>query len=72
MMIAVRRISRRFIQLTFVFLLFVAVLPWQTALTAQFADEARTAKLMTLMYSSTIFFMALTLAGAWAYLSCND
>jgi uncharacterized membrane protein len=72
MMIAVRRTSRRFIELTFVFLLFVAVLPWPTALTAQFADEARTAKLVTVMYSSTMFFIALTMAGAWAYLSRNE
>jgi hypothetical protein len=62
MMIAVRRTSRRFIQLTFVFLLFVDVLPWPRALTAQFADEARTARPVTVMYSSTMFFIALTLA----------
>ncbi|MBV8461718.1 MAG: DUF1211 domain-containing protein [Acidimicrobiales bacterium] len=68
MMLAVRRTSRTFIECTFAFLLFVALLPWPTALTAEFADEASTSSLVTFIYSTTMFFIALSLMGSWAYL----
>jgi uncharacterized membrane protein len=69
MMLAVRRTSRVFIEITFGFLLFVALLPWPTALTAEFADEASGSALVTFIYSATMFLIALSLAGSWAYLS---
>jgi uncharacterized membrane protein len=69
MMLAVRQTNRAFIELTFVFLLFIALLPWPTALAAQFADEAKSAELVTVLYSSNMFFIAISLAGSWAYLN---
>jgi uncharacterized membrane protein len=80
MMLAVRRTSRRFIEISLVFLLFVALLPWPTALAAQFApsalgaelaDQARTARLVTVLYSSNMLIIALALTWSWAYLSLN-
>jgi uncharacterized membrane protein len=69
MMLAVRRASRFFIEITFGFLLFVALLPWPTALTAEFADEPSVSGLVAFIYSANMFLLALTLAGTWAYLS---
>lgn len=69
MMLAVRRTSRAFIEVSFVFLLFVALLPWPTALTAQFADEPKASTLVTVLYSSTMFFIAASMAGLWIYLT---
>src|ERR1700749_4550552 len=63
MMIAVRRTSRRFIEITLLFLLFIAVVPWPTARAAQFADEHRAARLVTVLYSVNMLFIALALAG---------
>ncbi len=72
MMIAVRRTTRAFSEITFAFLLFVALLPWPTALTAAFADEAKAARLVTVLYSSTMFMIALTLACLWSYSSRHE
>jgi uncharacterized membrane protein len=69
MMIAVRRTSRRFIEVTLVFLLFVALLPWPTALVAEFIDQHRAARLVTVLYSINMLCIALALAGSWAFLS---
>jgi uncharacterized membrane protein len=69
MMIAVRRTSRRFIEVTLVFLLFVALLPWPTALVAEFIDQHRAARVVTVLYSTNMLFIALALSGSWAYLS---
>jgi uncharacterized membrane protein len=80
MMLAVRRTSRRFIEITLVFLLFVTLLPWPTALAAQFAptslgseiaDKAKTARLVTVLYSSNMLVISLALAWSWWYLSRN-
>jgi TMEM175 potassium channel family protein len=68
MMLAVRRTSRTFIEITFAFLLFVALLPWPTALTAEFADEASTSGLVTFLYSATMLLIAASLVTAWSYL----
>jgi uncharacterized membrane protein len=69
MMLAVRRASRLFIEITFAFLLFVALLPWPTALTAEFADDSATASLVVFMYSANMLLIAVSLMGSWAYLS---
>lgn len=69
MMLAVRRTGRRFIELTLVFLLFIALLPWPTALTAQFIEHHSTARVVTVLYSTNMLLIALSLAGSWAYLS---
>lgn len=72
MMIAVRRTSRRFIEITLLFLLFISLLPWPTALTAQFIEHHSTARVVTVLYSTNMLLIALTLAGSWAYLSRRE
>jgi uncharacterized membrane protein len=72
MMIAVRRTSRRFIEVTLLFLLFIALLPWPTALVASFIEHHSTARVVTVLYSTNMLFIALTMAGSWAYLSRRD
>jgi uncharacterized membrane protein len=69
MMLAVRRTTRYFIELSFGFLLFVALLPWPTALMAEFANDSAPSGLVTFMYTATMFLIALSLAASWAYLS---
>jgi uncharacterized membrane protein len=69
MMLAVRRTTRYFIEITFVFLLFVALLPWPTALMAEFANDSVPSGLVTFLYTATMLLIALSLTGSWAYLS---
>ncbi|MGO9456314.1 MAG: TMEM175 family protein [Acidimicrobiales bacterium] len=69
MMSAVVITTRRFIERTLVFLLFVAAVPWPTALAAQFADEPRAARLVAALYSATMLLLSLALAWNWAYLT---
>jgi uncharacterized membrane protein len=68
MMLAVPRASRYFIEITFAFLLFVALLPWPTALIAEFANDASTSHPVTFLHSATMFLIAASLAGSWAHL----
>jgi uncharacterized membrane protein len=68
MLSAVRRIDRRFLELSLVFLLLVSVVPWPTALAAEYArsgDQARTA---AVLYAATMLCMGLAFAASWAYL----
>jgi len=72
MMSAVRTIDRRFLERTLAFLLFVSVIPWPTAIAAQYADQgfsqARTA---AILYASTMLLMGLTFAWGWQYLAAH-
>ena len=40
MMSAVRGINRRFLERTLAFLLFISIIPWPTALAADYANQA--------------------------------
>jgi len=72
MMSAVRTIDRRLLERTLAFLLFVSVIPWPTAIAAQYADQgfsqARTA---AILYASTMLLMGLTFAWGWQYLAAH-
>ena len=72
MMSAVRSIDRRFLERTLAFLLFISVIPWPTALAANYADhsfpEARAA---AVLYAATMLMMGLTFAWGWRYLSAH-
>ena len=61
MMSAVRSIDRRFLERTLAFLLFISVIPWPTALAANYADhgfpEARAA---AILYAATMLMMGLS------------
>jgi len=72
MMGAVRSIDRRFLERTLAFLLFISVVPWPTALAADYAREgfaqARTA---AILYAATMLLMGLTFAWGWRYLTIH-
>ena len=73
MMSAVRYVNRRFLERTLVFLLFVSIIPWPTALAAQYAKQggagARTA---AVLYAMSMMLMGLSFALGWRYLAAHD
>jgi len=69
MMSAVVRVNRRFLERTLLFLLFVSVIPWPTALAARYADQGSQAAPAAVLYAATMLLMALSFAGSWRYLS---
>jgi uncharacterized membrane protein len=73
MMSAVERINRRFLERTLVFLLFISIIPWPTALAAEYArtggSGARTA---AVLYASIMLLMGLSFAAGWRYLAGHD
>jgi uncharacterized membrane protein len=72
MMSAVRSIDRRFLERILCFLLFVSVIPWPTALAADYANQgfaqARTA---AVLYGATMCLMGLSFAWGWRYLTVH-
>jgi uncharacterized membrane protein len=72
MMGAVRGVTRRFLERTLVFLLFISVIPWPTALAAEYADRgASQARLAAILYASTMLLMGLSFAWSWSYLAAH-
>lgn len=70
MLSVVHRTNRRFQEITLAFLLFVALIPWPTALAATFADETSTAaRLVAALYSASLFMVGATFALGWFYLA---
>lgn len=69
MMSAVERINRRFLERTLVFLLFISLIPWPTAVAADYIQsgegQARTA---AVLYASIMLLMGLSFAAGWRYL----
>jgi uncharacterized membrane protein len=68
MMSAVRRINRRFLERTLLFLLFVSIIPWPTSIAAEYAQHASQARLAAVLYTATMLGMAVTFALGWRYL----
>ena len=69
MMSAVRGINRRFLERTLIFLLFISIIPWPTALAANYADRAvPEARAVAVLYAATMLMMGLTFAWGWSYL----
>jgi TMEM175 potassium channel family protein len=69
MMSAVRGINRRFLERTLIFLLFISIIPWPTALAADYADQAvPEARAVAVLYAATMLTMGLTFAWGWSYL----
>jgi uncharacterized membrane protein len=70
MMSAVERVNRRFLERTLLFLLFISLIPWPTALAAEYAraggEPARTA---AVLYASIMLAMGLSFAAGWRYLT---
>ena len=72
MMSAVRGISRRFLERTLAFLLFISIIPWPTALAASYADHAvPEARATAILYAATMLMMGLTFAWSWHYLATH-
>jgi uncharacterized membrane protein len=59
MMSAVRYINRRFLERTLVFLLFVSIIPWPTALAASYADTDQ-ARPAAILYATVMMLMGLS------------
>ena len=69
MMSAVRSINRRFLERTLIFLLFISIIPWPTALAADYADQTvPEARAVAFLYAATMLMMGLTFAWGWSYL----
>ncbi len=69
MMSAVQSINRRFLERTLLFLLFISVIPWPTALASSYADQGfAQARVAALIYATTMMLMGLSFAWSWRYL----
>jgi len=66
MMGAVRSIDRRFLERTLAFLLFISVIPWPTALAADYARQGTAdARAAAILYAVTMLMMGVTFAWGW-------
>jgi len=69
MMSAVRFVNRRFLERTLIFLLFVSIIPWPTALAAEHIRQGgEAARAVALLYAATMMLMGLSMAFSWRYL----
>ncbi len=68
MMSAVRQTNRRFLERTLLFLLFVSIIPWPTALAADYADQGAQARPAAVVYAGLMLLMGLSFAASWRYL----
>jgi uncharacterized membrane protein len=71
MMSAVRQINRRFLERTLLFLLFVSIVPWPTALAAEYADRGSQATTAAVLYAGVMMLMGLSFALSWRYLDTH-
>ena len=69
MMSAVREINRRFLERTLLFLLFVSVIPWPTAIAAEYATHGSQASVAAILYAATMLLMGLSFWEGWRYLA---
>jgi uncharacterized membrane protein len=69
---AVRFINRRFLERTLVFLLFISIIPWPTALASNYADQGvPQARAAAVLYAATMLMMGLSFTWGWRYLSAH-
>jgi uncharacterized membrane protein len=73
MMSAVRYVNRRLLERTLLFLLFVSIIPWPTALAAEHIRDGGTpARVVALLYAVTMMLMGLSMAASWRYLARHE
>ncbi len=73
MMSAVRYVNRRFLERTLLFLLFVSVIPWPTALAAEYGRQGGPpANAAALLYGVIMMLMGLSVALSWHYLDAHQ
>jgi uncharacterized membrane protein len=69
MMSAVSYVNRRFLERTLVFLLFVSLIPWPTALAAEYVtDGGSAARTVAVLYAATMLLLSLAMTASWRYL----
>lgn len=66
---AVRVLDRRFLERTLVFLLFVAIIPWPTALAASHAEQGSQALAAAVLYAGTMMMMGRAFTWGWSSLA---
>ena len=72
MMSAVCGINRRFLERTLAFLLFISIIPWPTALAADYANQSVSeARATAVLYAAAMLMMGLTFAWGWRYLAAH-
>ena len=72
MMGAVRSIDRRFLERSLAFLLFISIIPWPTALAADYARrDVADARAAAILYAATMLMMGLTFTWSWRYLDAH-
>jgi uncharacterized membrane protein len=70
MMAAVNRIDRRFLERTLLFLLFVSIIPWPTAIAAEYVDSgSQAARTAAVLYAGVMLLMGLSFSLGWRYLA---
>lgn len=69
MMAAVERINRRFLERTLLFLLFVSIIPWPTAIAADSVDHGSQAEPAAVLYAVIMLLMGLSFSVGWRYLA---
>jgi uncharacterized membrane protein len=70
MLSAARFVNRGFLERTLVFLLFVSVIPWPTALAADYVTGGgEPARTIALLYAGTMLSMGLAFALSWRFLA---
>jgi uncharacterized membrane protein len=73
MMSAVQFVNRRFLERTLIFLLFVSIIPWPTALAAEHIRQSGAApRVVALLYAATMMLMGLSMAFSWRYLTEHE
>jgi uncharacterized membrane protein len=73
MMSAVRFVNRRFLERTLLFLLFVSIIPWPTALAAEHIRQGgSSARAVAVLYAATMMLMGLSIASSWRYLAKHE
>jgi len=72
MMSAVRRIDRRFLEISLLFFLIVSVVPWPTALAADYATHGTQARPAAVLYAGTMLAMGLAFTLSWRYLERHN
>jgi uncharacterized membrane protein len=72
MMSAVEYINRRFLERTLLFLALISIMPWPTAIAAEYArDGGAQARTAAVLYAGVMMLMGLAFALSWRYLSAN-
>ena len=69
MMSAVREVNRRFLERTLLFLLFISIIPWPTAIAAEYAKHGSQATAAAILFATTMMLMGLSFSLGWRYLA---